>query len=113
MLAPPAAVTDSSEERIDIKVEDARARSPELSRMSFDAEYTDSLHVPLLHSQGETSIGVKVLSSFSSHEIENWHVFEIAGMPKTPSRVRASYHFFFRNYDENQMSRYKAFVQMM
>jgi len=67
MLAPPVAVADFSDEkeRIDIKVEGARATSPEsspeLSQMLFDAEYTDSLHVPLLHPHPVTSITVKVI----------------------------------------------------
>lgn len=64
MLAPPLAVADFDEKKpIDIKVECANDTSAPLSQMTFDAEYTDSMLVPLLHPRPEPSKLVKVLNS--------------------------------------------------
>jgi len=93
MLAPPVAVADSNEGKpIVIKVEGANeSPRPELSQMIFDAEYTDSLEVPLLHPQPVSSIVVKVLNSFQSHQIECWNALRLLACPSSALKIRYNF----------------------
>ncbi|KAG0566890.1 hypothetical protein KC19_7G095600 [Ceratodon purpureus] len=67
MLAPPVEVADSDEKKpIVIKVEAPDDKNAQLSQMTYDGDYADSIQVPLLHPRPATSTLVKVWQSVSS-----------------------------------------------